>query len=149
MDEGKFGSPRGWEFGRGADGEVDVGGEGGVAGEEARFDVDAVEMDRFGEVVLCVAEPRACFYVGCDVVRAIYIYIYIGRDDLPEPVPISRTSLMFDNEMGGRMRRLERRRVYSRCCAISLHKVKWDVGRDGEGRTSIPLALLLVGGQEI
>jgi len=54
----------GWKFGHGADGEVDVGGEDGGTGEETRFDVDDVEMDRFEQVVPGVCRAMRLFLRG-------------------------------------------------------------------------------------
>lgn len=66
MDEDEFGGPVRWETGGGADGEMDIGGEGGVTGEETRFDVNAIDLDRFGEVIMCIAKPCTLFNVGRD-----------------------------------------------------------------------------------
>lgn len=45
MHEGELGGPIGRKVRRRTGGEMDVGGEGGAGREEARFNVDAVELD--------------------------------------------------------------------------------------------------------
>ena len=57
VHEGELGGPVGRQGGRGADGEVDVGGDGGICGEEVGFDVDPVELDGFGEASAGITEP--------------------------------------------------------------------------------------------
>lgn len=54
----------------------------------------------------------------------VFFFFLSGRGvgGLPAPVPMSRTSSFSEKEMGGRMRRPERRRVYSWCCTRSLSK---------------------------
>ena len=80
------------------------------------------ELDGFREVGTGVAEPRACFG-RCNVVDVRPLFMRSGTA-YRRQCRLSRMSSLSENEIGGRTRRPERRRVYSLCCATSLPKVK-------------------------
>lgn len=58
MDKRELGGPVRWEVKGRGNREMDVGGEHGVFGEEARLNVDTIELDRLGELRARVTEPR-------------------------------------------------------------------------------------------